>query len=287
MLKVEKLTKYYGDIKGVANVNLDVKKGEIYGFIGPNGAGKSTTIRLILDILKPDNGKILVDNKETYHNYELKYDIGYLPSEVNLYSEMKVSEMLDYNKSFYSKDISEKTEYLVKKLKLDETKVIEELSFGNLKKLGIILALAHEPKLIILDEPTSGLDPIMQEVFFEILKEEQKRGATVFFSSHVLSEVRKVCNRIAIIKDGSIVKVEEIKKRNKNNFNVVTLVSKDYKKLKLPIKDIAIIEKGDNFIKFVFKKSVNELLNIINEVKIDNLLIEEPSLEDEFMNYYK
>lgn len=287
MLKIENLTKYYGDILGVKNVNLEVKKGEIFGFIGPNGAGKSTTIRLIIDLLKPDDGRVLIGEENTFHNYEIKKEIGYLASEVNLYSEMSVKEVLELNKTFYEVDITDKTNYLVSKLKLDTSKIVEELSFGNLKKLGIILALAHNPKLIILDEPTSGLDPIMQEIFFEILREEKESGRTIFFSSHVLSEVKKICDRIAIIKDGTIIKTEEMGKLTKQQFNFVTVFSKEHRKLKIPVKDIVIVDETEYFIKFIFKKDMNTLLKYLGAIKIDNLLIEEPAIEEVFMHYYK
>lgn len=287
MLKVEGLTKYYGNILGIKDVNFEVNEGEIFGFIGPNGAGKSTAIRLILDILKPDEGSITIDGENNYHNYDLKLDVGYLPGEVNLYSEMKVRDVLEYNKTFYKEDISNRTNYLVDKLKLDISKVVEELSFGNLKKLGIVLALAHSPKLLVLDEPTSGLDPIMQEVFFELLNEEKEKGTTVFFSSHILSEVKKICDRIAVIKDGSIIKIEDMDKVGQDKLNIIILVSREYKKLNLPINDIVILDKGDDFIKFMYKNNINNLLKIIGEIKVDNLLIEEPAIEDVFMHYYK
>lgn len=287
MLRIENLTKYYGEILGVKDVNLEVNEGEIFGFIGPNGAGKSTTIRLIIDLLKPDSGKVLINGENTFHNYDIKKDIGYLASEVNLYPEMKVSEVLDLNKAFYEKDITKKTNLLVKKLKLDTSKIVEELSFGNLKKLGIVLALAHDPKLIILDEPTSGLDPIMQETFFDILKDEQKKGSTIFFSSHILSEVKKICDRIAIIKDGTIIKVEEIGNLTKQEFNFITVYSKEHKSLKIPVKDIVIVDESDDYVKFIFKKDINKLLKYLSDIKMDKLLIEEPAIEEVFMHYYK
>ncbi|MDD2434912.1 MAG: ABC transporter ATP-binding protein [Bacilli bacterium] len=288
MLKIEKLTKYYKDILGIEDLSLDIKKGEIFGFIGPNGAGKSTTIKCILNLINKTSGSIYMDGQElTKDNYQLKEMIGYLPSEVDLYDDFTVKEMLDYSASFYQKDISKRTKYLVKKLDLDLTKKIDELSFGNIKKLGIVLALMHEPKLLVLDEPTSGLDPLKQEVFFELMEEEKEKGTTIFFSSHNLNEVRRICDSVAIIKNGHLVETLKIAKLNKFDFNLISLYSKEYKKLKLPMKDIIIKKQSDEMIQFIYQKDINSLLDFLNTIKIDNLLIEKPSLEEIFFHYYK
>ncbi len=288
MLKIEHLTKYYKDILGVQNLSLEIKPGEIFGFIGPNGAGKSTTIKCILNLINKTDGKITFNNQElTKNNYKLKEDIGYLPSEVNLYDDLTVAQMISYSASFYKKDLSKRIKHLVKKLDVDTTKKVDELSFGNLKKLGIILAFMHEPSLLILDEPTNGLDPLKQEVFFELLEEERKKGTTIFFSSHNLSDVKKVCDRVGIIKNGILVDILTINNLDKFDFNVISLYSNEYKKLKLPMKDIVIKKKNDNMIQFIYKGDINKLLEILRDIRINNLLIEEPSLEEIFLHYYK
>ena len=287
MLLIENLTKYYGNILGIKNVSLEIKDGEIFGFIGPNGSGKSTTIRCIMNMINKDSGNIFIDHIDHKENEKIKHLIGYLPSEVFLYDDLTVKEMLDYNQNFYSEDLSLKTKKLVKKLELDITKKIDELSFGNLKKLGIILAIMHNPKLIILDEPTSGLDPLMQEVFFEILKEERQRGATIFFSSHILGEVKRVCDRVAIIKNGEVIKIESMDKITKTDFSIVTIVSDEYKLLKLPMKDIIIKERSSDKLKFIYKGNINNLLTLLTDINVKDLLIEEPTLEEVFMHYYK
>ena len=184
MLEIKNLTKYYGKKLGVKNVTLTINDGDMFGFIGPNGAGKSTTIKCILNMLYPNNGEILLDGNIITD--ELKKEIGYLTSEVHLYESSKVKDIINYNDTLYKQDTLTKENKLIKLLDIDVNKKIEELSLGNLKKVGIVLALMHSPKLLILDEPTSGLDPIVQERFFNILKEEQKRGTTIFFSSHNL-----------------------------------------------------------------------------------------------------
>ncbi len=287
MLKIEKLTKYYGKTLGVEDLSLKLKTGEIFGFIGPNGSGKSTTIRAIMNMINKNSGEIYIDGINTKENIKIKEIVGYLPAEVQLYDDLTVKAMLEYNATFYKQDLKTRIAYLVKKLEVDSTKKIDELSFGNLKKVGIILALMHSPKLLILDEPTSGLDPLMQEVFFELLKEEQKRGATIFFSSHILGEVKRICNRVGIIKGGHLIKIEEMDKITKSDFSIVTIISDEYKRLLLPMKDIVIKEKNNDKIVFIYKGNINDLIKIISEINIIVLLIEEPTLEEVFMHYYK
>lgn len=288
MLKIEHLTKYYKNILGVQNLDLEIESGEIFGFIGPNGAGKSTTIKCILNLINKTDGKITFNGQElTKENYQLKKEIGYLSSEVNLYDDLTVMQMIDYSASFYDKDLSKRVEYLIKKLDVDTTKKIDELSFGNLKKVGIILAFMHEPSLLILDEPTNGLDPLKQEAFFELLEEERKKGTTIFFSSHNLNDVKKICDRVGIIKNGNLIDILTINKLDKFDFNVITLYSKEYKTLKLPMKDIIIKKQNNNMIQFIYKGDINKLLKILGDINISNLLIEEPSLEEIFLHYYK
>ena len=228
IIEIKNLTKYYGKIKGIENLSLNLKQGEVLGFIGPNGAGKSTTIRSIMNLINKTSGSILIDGKEFNKNdIEIKKKTGYLPSEIYLYSDLKVKQMLDYHESFYEKNISKRRKQLVEKFKLDETKLIEDLSLGNLKKVGIILAIMHEPKILILDEPTSGLDPIMQNVFYDILKEEKEKGTSILYSTHVLNEVSKICDKVAIIKEGSLIKVEDMESLTKKNLTFVTITSKE------------------------------------------------------------
>lgn len=286
MLKIEKLKKYYKDVKAVNGITLDIEKGQIFGFIGPNGAGKSTTIKCIMNSINKTDGEIYIDNTlDTKENFNLKEDIGYLPSEINLYDDLTVKEMIKYSDSFYMKDCTKRANELANRLKLDQKKKIEELSLGNLKKVGIVLALMHEPKLVILDEATSGLDPLMQEEFYEILLEEKKKGTTIFFSSHVLSEIKKICDKLAIIKEGKIIEIKDIKTFS-NDFVNVTIESKDIKKIKKEIK-MNIISEDTNTIKFIYKDSVKTLLSKLNEYDIDKLLIEEPQIEEIFMHFYK
>ena len=286
ILEIRNLTKYYGNIRGVEDVSLELKEGEVFGFIGPNGAGKSTTIRSIMHLLNRTSGWILFQGKEFHRNdTEIKEMIGYLPSEVYLYDDLTVKEMLDYHETFYKKDIHARRQELVELLKLDESKNIEDLSLGNLKKLGIILALMHGPKLVILDEPTSGLDPIMQNVFYEILLKEKEKGTTIFYSTHVLSEVSKICDRVGIIKDGHLIKIENIEELSNKKLTYVTVTSKECEQI---IQELGckIISQSDNTVKFANSMPSGELLQVLVKYPIDKLLIEEPMLEDLFMHYY-
>ena len=287
MLKIDKLTKYYGKIKGIENLSLELNKGEIFGFIGPNGAGKSTTIKCIMNLINKNSGDIYIDGKiNNKDDLELKEIIGYLPSEISLYDDMTVKQILDYNAQFYKKDTSLKRKELVTKFQLDESKKVEQLSLGNLKKMGIVLALVHDPKLIILDEPTSGLDPIMQDVFYNILKEEREKGNTIFYSTHVLSEIKKICDRVGIIKDGNLIKVETLKEMKNNNLVIVTIKSRKIANIKTELK-FKILEETEEEIKILYNDDINKLIKLLECYNLEKLLIEELSIEDMFIHYYK
>ena len=287
ILEIKNLTKSYGKSRGVIDVNLEIEKGTIYGFIGPNGAGKSTTIKCIMNLINKNSGEVFVDGKLFLKkNNELKNKIGYLPSEIHLYDELKVKEMIKYSESFYKKDCSKRVSELVNKLDIDTNKKIEELSLGNLKKLGIVLALMHEPEIVIMDEATSGLDPLMQEAFYEILLEEKKKGTTIFFSSHILSEIKRICDKVAIIKDGKIINIDDM-----NNFEdsdaLRIKITSDYNEDIL--KELGLsednIKKG--VLEFVYKEDINNLMKILSKYNIKKLLIEELDIEEIFIHYYK
>ena len=287
IIEIQNLTKYYGKVKGIENLSLDLNKGEIFALIGPNGAGKSTTIRSFMNLINKTSGKVLINGKEfTKDDIETKKIIGYLPSEINLYEELTVKEMIDYHQSYYDKKNGKRRKELVNLFKLDESKKIEELSLGNLKKLGIVLALIHNPKILILDEPTSGLDPIMQQVFYKLLESEKEKGTTIIYSTHILSEVSKICDRVGIVKDGNLIKIEDIEEISKKNLGYITIKSKDINKI---IKDFKIeaIYLDDTTIRFSNKFNYNELIEKLSKYDIEKLLVEDMSLEEMFLHYYK
>lgn len=288
VIEIKNLTKIYGKARGITDVSFNVEKGEIFGFIGPNGAGKSTTIRTLLSLIYPTSGSAMIFGMDCVKfGPEIKKEIGYLPSEVFYYDNMKVIDLLKYSASFYKKDCSKRIIELAEIMDLDLNKKIDDLSYGNKKKVGIVQGLLHAPKLIILDEPTSGLDPLMQQKFFDLLEEENKKGATILLSSHILSEVQRLCNRVAIIKEGKIIKVEKIS----------TLQESNHKKFKIEVKSkiddnyfnisgVSALEIKGNIISFLFRGNINFIMKKISEIDITNLWIEEPDLEEIFMHYY-
>ena len=286
ILKIKKLTKYYGKTLGVKDLTLTLKEGEIFGFIGPNGAGKSTTIRSIMNLINKTSGQVFFQDEElTKDAINLKRQIGYLPSEVNLYEDLTVKEMLDYHASFYPNTSQERCKYLVDLFQLPENKKIEDLSFGNLKKLGIVLAFMTEAKLLILDEPTNGLDPIMQQRFYELLKAEKAKKTTIFYSTHILSEISKICDRVGIIKDGQLIKVETIEELKSKNLLFVTVSSPDIEKIANEFQLTNQIE--NQTVRFQTKLDSNTIIKRLSKYQIDKILINEPTLEDLFFHYYK
>jgi ABC-2 type transport system ATP-binding protein len=289
VIEINKLTKSYGKSRGIVDVSFHVEEGEIFGFIGPNGAGKSTTIRTLLSLIYPTSGSAKIFGKDIIrHGPEIKKEIGYLPSEVFYYDNMKVLDLLKYSASFYKKDCTKRIKELAEILELDLTKKIDDLSLGNKKKVGIVQGLLHEPKLIILDEPTSGLDPLMQQKFFELLEKENKKGATILFSSHILSEVQRLCDRVAIIKDGRIVQVEKISTLKENNYKKIKFETKaNLEQGYFSDTGINQLEIKGNVVSFMFKGDINPIMKKIAEIEIANIWIEEPSLEEIFMHFYK
>lgn len=288
VIKTNKLTKYYGKSRGIIDVDLEVNEGEIFGFIGPNGAGKSTTIRLLLSLIYASSGDAQIFGKDCVEmGHDIRKDIGYLPSEVFYYDDMKVKELLNYSASFYDIDCSKKIVELAEIMELDMNRKIDDLSYGNKKKVGIVQGLLHSPKLIILDEPTSGLDPLMQQKFFDIIEEENRNGATVFFSSHILGEVQKLCDRVAIIKDGKIIRTENVASMSDAHYKNVSFVTDNAKKTEFDIAGVNKLEIKGNKVSFIYGGDLNKIVNIINSKNIIDLTISEPTLEEIFMHYYK
>ena len=289
VIELNHLTKFYGKARGIEDVSFHVEEGEIFGFIGPNGAGKSTTIRTLLSLLSPSSGSAKIFGKDiTQYGPEIKKEIGYVPSEVFYYDNMKVIDLLKYSASFYKRDCSKRMKELAEILDLDLQKKIDDLSFGNRKKVGIVQGLLHEPKLIILDEPTGGLDPLMQQKFFELLEEEKKKGATILYSSHVLGEVQRLCDRVAIIKEGKIISVEKISTLRENSYKKIKIettlkISPDTFK----IDGVNNLQVEGNSVSFLFKGNINVVMKKIADLNLTNIWIEEPSLEEIFMHFYE
>ena len=294
-IETNKLTKSYGKSRGINDLMLTVEEGDFFGFIGPNGAGKSTTIRTLLGLIKPTGGsaKVLGFDILTEKDKILK-EVGYLPSEINFYSGMKVKDVIKYSADLRKAKCKDKAVELAERLGLDMSRKVDELSLGNRKKVGIVCAVQHSPKLLILDEPTSGLDPLMQREFFNILTEENERGATIFFSSHILSEVQNYCHSAAFIKDGKIIMSDTVDKIEETGAKKVSVIGgksglesilkgNDIKKY---ISDLKIDEEKGSA-DFLYNGKMPMLLDMLRSVEPKDLTITEPSLEEIFMNYYE
>jgi len=288
-IETKGLTKYYGKSRGIIDISFQIKEGEIFGFIGPNGSGKSTTIRLLLSLLFPTSGAGKIFNYDIVKDGpKIKQMVGFVPSEVHYYEKMTVKELLEYSARFYKVTLNHHFNRLVDALDLDLTRKIDDLSMGNKKKVAVIQSLIHKPRLLILDEPTSGLDPLIQNRFFEILKEENEKGVTIFFSSHVLSEVEKLCHRVAIIKEGRIVNEDDISSLKEKLLCRVTYQLKNGTK-DVPLQTPGIIstEKSKNVTTFLYQGKMTALLKDLSKLPIEKITITEPDLEEVFMHYYQ
>ncbi len=284
IIKCENLTKYYGKHRGIENVNFSVDEGDFYGFIGPNGAGKSTTIRTLLGLIAPSSGKAEVFGLDVREKTcEILRDVGYLPSETAFYRSMTVGETIALSADLRGRDCKKTAAELCERLSLDTSKKVTELSLGNKKKLGIVLALQHSPRLYILDEPTSGLDPLVQREFYDILTERCNEGATVFLSSHVLSEVGKYCKKAAVIRDGAILVSGNTRDLAYTGIKRVIL-----RGVRDMIKDdnIRDLTREGDTVKFLYSGEVRSLLSRLSEMEFDDFTVSEPDLEEVFMHYY-
>ena len=285
IIETKKLTKCYGKNRGIIDLDLTVNEGEFFGFIGPNGAGKSTTIRTLLGLIFPTSGEAKIFGKDIVREKkEILADIGYMPSEATFYSGMKVKEVISLSAKIRKKDCSAEAEKLCERLTLDKEKRVEELSLGNRKKVSIVCALQHKPRLCILDEPTIGLDPLMQREFFDILRERHSEGATILFSSHVLSEIQKNCSRAAIIKEGRLIALDSVENLSKTSAKRVTLHGVNTVPEALSAKSA---ETNGDSVSFLYSGNIKDLLNAANSLPIYDMTITEPTLDEIFMNYYE
>ena len=287
---LNELTKHYGKHRGINNLSFSVNQGEFFGFIGPNGAGKSTTIRTLMGLIRPTGGSASIFDLDCHSKASvIARDVGYLPSENSYYENMKVRELLQYTADLYGMDCKTKMKELADRLNLDLSRKIADLSLGNKKKVGIVSAIMTSPKLIIMDEPTSGLDPLIQQAFYDILKEENSRGATVFFSSHVLSEVQKLCDRVAILKEGQLIGIQSIKELRESGYKKVSLSAKEA--IPRDFFDLSGIanyaETADKTsVSFMYNGNITAIIDKLHLLHLDDVLLEEPSLEEIFMYYY-
>lgn len=270
MIEIQNLTKNYGKHRGVENVSFQVNRGEIFGFLGPNGAGKSTTIRSMLGLIKYKEGSITLLGRDAVKDHEkIMQDVGYMPSEAWFYPEMKVKDILKLAAQARGKNCESEAAKLCERLELDTQRKISDLSLGNRKKVSIVCAMQHKPKLFIFDEPTSGLDPLMQNTFFELIEEYVKEGATCLLSTHVLSEVQHHCNRVAIMREGKLIVTDTVENL-----------------LKSKAKRIKMVRDGER-LDYMYQGDLNLLYKELKGHDIQDILIEEPSIEEIFMHFYE
>ena len=285
VIKTAKLTKYYGKARGIVDLDLTVSQGDFFGFIGPNGAGKSTTIRTMLGLIAPTSGSAMIFGKDiTKEKKSILQDIGYLPSETLFYQGMKVKDVLKLSADLRKKDCKAEAKMLCERLQLDTSRKIDDLSFGNRKKVAIVSALQHRPKLLILDEPTGGLDPLMQKEFFDILRERNNAGATIFLSSHILSEIQRNCTRAAIIRDGKIIacdSVDALSKTNAKRITVQGIIDLEH------LSGIRDRKETKDSISFLYSGDMGSLLHTLSMGQVDDLTVTEPDLEEVFLHYYE
>jgi ABC-2 type transport system ATP-binding protein len=291
IIDITDLSKFYGKARGIEHINLQINEGEIFGFIGPNGAGKSTTIRILMNMIFPTSGSARIMGMDVIsETKKIKNHVGYIPSDANAYSSMDVNEFLTYCLHFYNTENGEKRiSDLLDMFGLEPGRKIAELSMGNRKKVSIIQSLIHNPKLLILDEPTTGLDPLMQSVFFELLRSENKKGMTIFFSSHILGEVQLLCKRVAIIKDGKIIQLEDIENLRKKQLKKISVEfgdPADQEGFSIP-GIVNIIAARTGLLSFMYSGTIEDLVSFLSNKKLNNLTIEEPSLDEIFLHYYK
>jgi ABC-2 type transport system ATP-binding protein len=291
IIEIIHLSKYYGKSKGIEDISLDVGEGEIFGFIGPNGAGKSTTIRILLNLIFPTSGTARILGMDVVKDSgKIRNSVGFVPSEANLYDKMAVIEFLRYCANLHQvRNADNRIRELTHFFELDPERKMTDLSSGNKKKVSIIQSLIHRPKLLILDEPTTGLDPLVKAKLFERLHTENMEGTTIFFSSHVLSEVQAFCRTVAIVKDGKIVNIEDIHSLRKKQLKKVTIDFGVYTTIEsLNLDGIETVECGKgNELTFMISGDINLLIHRLSGKKLLNLSIEEPPLEEIFLHYYQ
>ncbi len=267
---IENMTKNYGKHRGVSGLSLRVEQGDVFGFLGPNGAGKSTTIRSILGLISFEEGDVRILGMDLKsRKKDILKEVGYMPSEAMFYPAMRVKDVIRFAADMRDRDCRKEAEMLCERLEVDRDKKIEELSLGNRKKVSIVCAMQHKPRLFIFDEPTSGLDPLMQAEFFKLVTEYCGQGATCFLSSHVLSEIKKYCRHAAVIRDGKLICTDTVENLTKTNTKRVRMIRDG---------------KEENF---VWKGDLNELFAGFAGHDIEDIIIEEPELDEIFMHFYE
>ena len=289
IIKINNLTKIFGNVTALSNVNLEVNKGEVYGFIGPNGAGKTTTIRILLGILKATSGNAQIFGKDAWNDaVEIHKRISYVPGEVSLWSNITGGEVIDLFMRLYGKVDNARKNELITRFDLDPTKKCGTYSKGNRQKVAIIAAFAQDADLYILDEPTSGLDPLMEKVFQDCVNEIKAQGKTVLLSSHILSEVEKLCDKVSIIRQGKIIETGTLDElRHLTRTNIIVQTRKEVRELN-KVKGVHNIQGTKTSLNFeVDPEEISNVIKFISEFDITKFESAPPTLEELFMRHYK
>lgn len=290
LIRAEKLTKFYGKARGVIDVDFSVERGEVFGFLGPNGAGKTTTIRLLLDLIRPSGGRFTVFGLDAQQKgVEIRRRLGYLPGDLRLYERTTGRELLTYFAHLRGLDGSASTDRLAERLDLDLGRRIKELSRGNRQKVGLVQAFMHDPDLLVLDEPTSGLDPLVQESFYELVAEATARGGTVFLSSHVLSEVQRVADRVALIREGRLQLVDRVESIRARSFTRVeaTFSEPPPAEAFAGLPGVRELGRHGDVVRFAVEGEIDPLVKALSGFHVRALDVQEADLEDIFMALYR
>ena len=284
VIETRGLTKYYGKIKGIEDISLSVKKGEIFGFLGPNGAGKTTTIRTLLGYLQPTSGSATIFGKNIDEDIvEIKREVAYIPGELNIYEHQTGREFLNYFAALRNREMVLLDE-LLEIFDVPLERKLKGYSRGMKQKIGIIQAFMDDPEMVIMDEPTSGLDPLLQQKFYDFLLKQKKRNKTMFFSSHILSEVDRVCDRVGIIKEGRLIALEDVESLKRKRGKIIRLKIKEKPETFKGPKDMKI---KDGWIEFIASDSIDSWIKIFSKYTVLDLVINDFSLEDIFIHYYE
>ena len=283
-IKAEKLTKYYGKSRGITGLDLRIRQGDVFGFIGPNGAGKSTTIRLLLGLISPTEGSASVLGMDCWKDRTaIARRVGYMPAEAAFYPSMRGEEIIAYAAKLHGKDCSREAKKLCDRFDVDVKKKVEALSLGNRRKLSIVCAMQHMPEVLIMDEPTSGLDPLMQREFFSLMRERNEMGATVFLSSHVLSEIQRHCHNAGIVREGKLIVADKVETLMRSTARRVHLLGVSTPPTIQGIRDVRI---QDDAVNFLYAGDASTLIAALNGMPLMDVTITEPDLDEIFMHYY-
>lgn len=287
-IQVENLTRLYRNGRGIKGVNLQVEQGEVFGFLGPNGAGKTTLIRTMLGFMHQQSGKInLLGMNALTESRKIRARVGYLPSDPALYDFLSGQQNLDFALAVRGIKNRTRVKELADRLEIDLKRRLKTLSRGNKQKVAIIATLAHDPDLIILDEPTSGLDPLVQEIFSSLIREEQARGKTVFMSSHVLSEVESLCDRVGVIRDGQIVTVDHVESLKKQRVKYVAVEFRESAPDLAKVAGVKDLQVEGRKVRFTFQGAIDPLLGELARRSVVDLNLSDPPLEEIFRAFYE